>query len=144
MVDVSITAIALGADAQIKKVKFGEAAAVGAAVYFDSAAGTWKNADADAGAAQAGADGIGIVINEIESANEYGVVVTSGTIFIDTGLTKGVTYVVSNTAGRIAPNADAASGWFKTVLGVAGDAGGGTNSHDEFIMQPLVSGQDIA
>jgi len=144
MADVTITAVGLGSDATIKKVQFGEAAAIGAAVYYDSAAGNWKNADANASATTAGADGIAILLTEVEQANEYGVIVTDGTIYIDTGLTSGTTYVVSATAGGIAPDADSVSGWYKTVLGVAGSTlGAASYAHDTFVMKPLVSGKAI-
>lgn len=44
---------------------------------------------------------------------------TAGTLTIGGTVVVGTVYVVSATAGGIAPSADLATGWYTTILGVA-------------------------
>jgi hypothetical protein len=148
MAAVTITAVGLSSDCVTEKVQFGGASfpiSPGDACYMDTSDGNkWKLADADEGAAEAGRDGIGIMLTTVQQDGEYGMIVKSGTVLIDTGLTKGTAYVVGATAGAIQPDSDSTSNWYKTVLGVAGTEGSGTTDFDQLIMKPVVSGQQIA
>lgn len=49
---------------------------------------------------------------------------TGGTITIGATTVKGTTYIVSATAGGIAPYSDLANGWYRTIIGVATDTAG--------------------
>ncbi len=97
---------------------FGSAGATiapGQPVYLDSAAGTYKLADADAAAT---ADVKGIAVNYADSGDTL-VICQSGSMDIGATLVTGVIYVVSNTAGNIMPSADLTSGEFSSILGIA-------------------------
>lgn len=102
-------------------VQFGEAVTQGNALYQSSSDSKWYKADADTeAAAKAGAialtpgalDGFGLVA--LPSS-------TPGRSLVNLGatLTVGDVYVVSTTAGAIAPLADLATGDYVTILGVA-------------------------
>lgn len=111
-------------------------------VYWDQSTGLWKNADANVSAVTAGRDGIGILMNDVTVQGRYGVIIKSGNIYINTlGTAAGTPYIVGAVAaGDIAPATDQASGWFGTVLGVAGTEDVSTHVSDSFIMRPVVSG----
>ena len=143
MVAITVTAISLGANASTQLVQFGEAIALGASVYLNISDNKWYEALNDT-AAHAGGDGVGIALHAIEDDGFWGVIVTAGTVYIDGGLTEGTVLVIGDTAGDINPDVDLGSGDFKTVLGVVGDLGTGTTDSDEFTMQPLASGHQIA
>ena len=120
MADLSQTAANVGltndAGSQIDASKvYGEAVTQGNAVYLKTSDNKYWKADADA-AATASADGIALTPG---AADEYGVVCTEGYVDLGATLTVGETYVVSTTAGGIAPIADLGSGDYTTILGVA-------------------------
>ena len=144
--DVTITEIAIREDTVYQTVQVSEAVDRGDVIYRGNG-GVWAKADADADATgqAAGRDGIGFALTPAEQANEFVIVATSGDLKIDTGLTKGETYIVSDTSGKMALQSDIGSGFWSTVLGTAGEeGGGGTESLDEFVMQPIVSNQQVA
>lgn len=116
--DLSITTanFAAGNNA-IKQIgKAGAAISIGQLVYFDSTAASWKLADANASAATAFVGGIAATAS---SASGQDIIV----ITEDNDLTLGATlstsapvYVVSATAGGVAPSADISTGWYASVV----------------------------
>lgn len=115
--NVSLTT---ASDATIQKVKYGEAITQGQPVYLNSADGEYYKADANASSTTAAAAGIALTPG---AAGEYGIIVTSGEMDLGATLVVGETYVVSATAGAIAPIADLTTGDYPTILGVATTAG---------------------
>ena len=145
MAAISVTQIGLGSDAETAFVQFGVAVSVGNSVYMDTSdSNKWKLADADSTEATAGRDRVGIALHNCP-ADAYGIVVLSGTMYIDTlgASAKGTTFVVGSTAGAINPDSDSASTWYKTVLGVGGTESV-TGTYDTFTLTPIVSGAVIA
>lgn len=119
MVDVTITAanVAIGAGAQTTTYQAGAAINAGQLVYFDSTTGTVKLADADV---LASAAVIGMAVSEAAgAAGQFVTVVTKGYVTMNAGLSKGVTYYASTTAGGVAPFADLGAGDYITVIGTA-------------------------
>lgn len=117
MADISITAanVAIGSAAtQYSFVQFGETVTQGHSVYLKTDGKYWK-ADADG---LATAEGRGIVLTP-SGADGYGFIVTDGPMIMGATLAVGTTYVVSTTAGGIAPIADLGSGDFPCILGTA-------------------------
>jgi len=145
MADLSITDVGIGSDTKFEKALFGEAASPGDAVYLDTTVNKWKLADSDTGTpGPAGQNGVGLCLTLVEGDAEYGIVATKGTVRLVSGLTEGTTYVISNTAGGIAPDADiVTSGDYKTILGVGGTAATGTFTLDVFELQPIYTGHQI-
>lgn len=103
----------------------GIAIAVGDSCYKDTAANTWKLADATALATLGEGDNCGIAVCAAEAALQHVSVQTRGTITLGAGAAPalGETYVVSATAGKIAPEVDLAGTQFNCFLGI----GSGTN-----------------
>ena len=122
MADIIITAanVAAGAGASVINVTAGASITAGQAVYRDAADGLYKLADANA--SQAAAAAVGIALHAAASGQPLAVL-TGGNITIGATVAVGTIYVVSGTAGGIAPAADGVTGWFTTVLGVATTAG---------------------
>lgn len=119
MVDVTVTAanVAIGSGAQTVTLQAGAAINAGQLVYYDTTTGTAKLADADALASAALS---GMAISESAGATgQFITVVTRGYVTMNAGLTAGVTYYVSTTAGGVAPFADLGSGDYITVVGTA-------------------------
>lgn len=120
MADITTTAanVLAGSDAKKTRVTAGATVTAGKALYRDSADNKYKLADADAEATAAcdgialtgGADGQPIIIARPS---------LGGTINLGATLAVGQTYVVSTTAGGIAPISDLGSGDFATIIGVA-------------------------
>lgn len=100
---------------------FGATVTQGQPVYYDSATGTWKLADANpTGSGQAVTDTIGIALNAGSSGQPATVAVGDITgINLGATLVVGTTYVVSATAGAICPIADLTTGDFPIILGTA-------------------------
>lgn len=100
----------------------GEAITAGAVVYA-SAGTTYKLADADLSAAAATA--IGIALNGGATGQPL-IVQTAGspTIGVGASITDGAVYVLSGTAGKIAPVADLAAADYVTLIGVGNDVDG--------------------
>lgn len=105
-----------GASAKTQDVVFGETVTNGQPVYLKASDGKYYKADNDASEATAEARGIALVGN---SADGYGIIVTSGPIYIGATTAAGMNYVVSSTAGGIAPVADLGSNDYITSLGHA-------------------------
>lgn len=117
MADVTVTAAEVLPDSGTVTVSgtLGGTVTAGMAVYLDSTTTTWKAADANASAATAAAKGIALTGGV---SGQSVIVCTGGTL--DPGFTVDVAkiYVVSATAGGIAPAADIVTGWRTTILGI--------------------------
>lgn len=118
MADLTITAanVAAGSTAAKATGTAGVTITAGQVVYLDSATNTIKLADADASSATATCIGIALHASLAGQPISYQ---TDGTITIGATLTAGKVYVVSATAGGIAPSADLTTNWRTTILGVA-------------------------
>lgn len=124
MADISQTAanVAIGGNSvKTEIVQYGETVAQGMPLYQSTADSKYYKADADT-EATAKCSAIALTPG---SANAYGLVAkpsnTPGRALINLGATLvvGETYVVSTTAGGIAPESDLGTGDFVTVIGVA-------------------------
>lgn len=138
MADITITTanVAEGSNAVVEHGTAGAAITIGQAVYKDSSDSKWKLADADNSAATAGSNDIGIALTEADADGQRISVQKRGDINLGATLTVGEIYVLSGTAGGIAPEADLASNDWVTVLGVASTA-------SNLVMDPIVSGAQV-
>lgn len=123
MADVTITAanVSLGASASGSVVQVGEAVTAGQPLYLKAADSKYYKADANAGTAEATVTGIAMIP---ASADERTYMVTAGNIDIGGTTVVGTTYILSATAGGIAPETDYATGSYKTTLGTASNTSG--------------------
>lgn len=115
----TITAVRPTANTVFLLVPYGATIAAGQSVYRDSA-GLFQLTDADTSVVTASGNGIAITpgVN-----GGYGLIATGGSIvLVGTTMVVGETYLVSDTAGGIMPNADRDSGDFVTYLGNAASA----------------------
>lgn len=87
-----------------------------------TASGQLQLAQADS-ATNAEALGIALAPGQTGDTIPYAPLNNGGKIDLGAALTKGTTYVVSATAGKIAPQADLVSTNYLTILGVAEDTG---------------------
>ena len=117
MADLSITAANVdpAADAVIVTATAGATITAGQTIYIDSNS-LVQLADADLSAAAAAC--IGVAVNGA-SANQPISYQTSGGLDLGATLTIGEIYVLSGTAGGVAPEADLATGDYVVILGVA-------------------------
>ena len=117
MVDVTVTEAEVlpGTDTVYVDGLFGATITGGQLVYLDATTATYKLADTDVDAATALAVGIAMIGGV--SAQPCKIAVGGS---LDPGFTVGVgeVYVVSGTAGGIAPVADLANGDFTMVVGI--------------------------
>ena len=118
--DLSITATSFVPGARAVKTigTAGAAITIGQLLYYDSSAGTYKLADANASATTAAV--VGIAASAAASGQPV-IVITE-----DDDLTLGATlsmtapvYVMSATAGGVAPSADIVAGWYPAPILVA-------------------------
>ena len=136
MSDVSITAanVVAGANAKKRTGTAGSTITAGQAVYEDSS-DSFKFKLADANASAATAKCVGIALHGASSGQPLTIVeedddfTPGGTLSISAAADDGV-YVLSGTAGGIAPVGDLASGWYPVVLGVA-------KSTTKMILKPI-------
>ena len=121
MADVTVTAlnVAPAGQCSIRVVQLGETVTHGQVLYQKTTDRKYWLADADA-SDTALAQGIAL---HGGAANDYVVMAVAGPVDVGGTLTVGTTYVVSTTAGGIAPLADLGSGDFVTILGTASAAG---------------------
>ena len=136
MADLSITAanVAANTGASEEKLTAGATITAGQAVYLDSAASNVaKLAQSDGTEAEAAVRGI--AINGAASGQPVNIV-RSGTMDLGATLTVGETYVVSQTAGGVAPIGDLGSGDYVTHLGIATAA-------DELTLSIKASGVEV-
>ena len=146
MADLTITDVGIGSNTRFEAGVFGESANPGDVVYFNSATTKWLKAQADGTATEAGASRIGVCMTPVEADDEHGIVATEGTVRIvaDVAFAEGTTYVVSATAGAIAPDADiTTSTHYKTILGVGGTEASGTATLDVLDLKPQYTGHQI-
>ena len=106
---------------KIASVTAGATITAGQSVYKNSS-GTWALADADASAETAGQRGVGVALNGASSSQPLDVA-TGGEYDPGFTATEGVMYVLSGTAGGVAPSADLATGDWVTILGVGNSSG---------------------
>lgn len=112
----SITAVRPTTNTTTKEVTYGETIDAGEVVYFDSVDAEYKLADASASASAVVA---GIAMTPGVDGGR-GIIATGGNIIlVGTTAAVGGVYVVSATAGKIAPEADISSGEYVSVIGVA-------------------------
>jgi hypothetical protein len=118
MSDLSVTAANVDPadNAIIINGTAGATITAGQSIYKDSTDNKIKLADADSSLATAAAVGISLNGASDDQPIQYQ---SSGDIDIGATLTVGEIYLVSDTAGRIAPEADVGSGGWVTILGVA-------------------------
>ena len=119
MADLTITAanVVKGTGASISSGTAGGSITAGQSLYIDTANGNvLKPADTDAAALSATAAGIALHASSTGQPIAY---LTQGAITIGATLTAGQIYVVSATAGGIAPITDATTGWYVCILGYA-------------------------
>ncbi len=123
MSNVTITAASLlAADGALKRRRIaGEALAQGDAYYIDPSDRRAKKSRANGTVAQAAFDGIALAA--VAAAEQPFEGIEGGDVDVGANLTVGVPYVISATAGKIAPLADLAQGNKITGVGYAVDTG---------------------
>lgn len=117
--DLTITAanVVPAATAIFDRQNAGATITAGQSLYSDATdSNKMKLADANASASTAAAIGISVHAALAGQPISY---ITGGDLGLGAILTAGLIYVVSATAGAIAPAADLASGWYTTILGYA-------------------------
>jgi hypothetical protein len=133
MSDISVTAASVVANEGATRAEgtAGGTITAGQPIYKDASDG-YKLKAADTNASSASAAAVGIALHAALAGQpiEY---ITAGVLTLNAVLTVGETYIVSATAGGIAPVGDSASGWYTTHLGI-----GLTTS--TLLVKPLVSG----
>lgn len=120
MADLTITVanVVPGTGATQQSGTAGEAITIGQCVYLKAADGKIYKAQADGTAGEAAA--VGIATTTAAAAGQPISYQTSGTLAFGAILTKGEIYLVSATAGGIAPEADiVTTGHYVSILGVA-------------------------
>lgn len=119
MADLSVTAASVQPTSSTKRQTkiAGAAITAGQAVYVDSS-NLVQLADADSSATTAAA--VGISMNDAASGQPVSYAY-EGTLDMGSIITAGEIYVVSGTAGGIAPKADLASGDYVTILATGSD-----------------------
>jgi len=123
MADLSITAAEVLWVSGPKETKNAKVAITAGEVVFDSA-GEYDLADNDVDEATANARGI--ALNNAAAGQPLSIINTSGVVTLGASalVVEGAVYVLSSTAGGIAPAADLGSSDYTTVLGVGNGANG--------------------
>jgi hypothetical protein len=131
--DVTITAanVVSGTNSTFLDGTSGATITAGQVVYLDSTTKTFKLADCDTGTA-AQAVVVGIALHGASSSQPLKIQ-TAGSITVGGTLVVGEIYVLSGTAGGIAPKADLAPADRVSVLGVA-------TSASVLLLKPIISG----
>lgn len=125
MADLSVTAgsVLFSSGQRVSDYNAGASVTAGQCVYLDSSTSTLKLAQADGTAAEAAA--VGIALHAAGSGQPLSYAATGSTINIGATTAKTTTYLVSGTAGGVAPQADiSTSGWRVCRLGYATDTTG--------------------
>lgn len=122
MADLSQTPanVESGSDAITQRVQAGEALEAGMPVYLSSSDGKYYKADADDSSKY---DAIGVALCGA-SADGYFIIQTAGDMVVGATTTQGEVYVVSDTAGSIAPCTDLTTDWYPCIVGIAKDTSG--------------------
>ncbi len=116
MADLTITAANVGAVTGYRSVPviYGAAVAHGEPVYKKSSDSKYYPADA-----ATNPEAIGIALTPGFAADDVGIILTAGPLYLGAILTAGEHYVVSATAGKIAPRGDLIATNTLTSLGIA-------------------------
>ena len=123
MADITVTAanVVSGSDAIKKQGVAGASITAGQPLYIDTANNNvLKLADANASLLTSTVDGIALHAAATGQPITYQ---SGGLITIGATVAVGTVYVVSATAGGIAPSADLATGMYTAILGVATTSG---------------------
>ena len=126
MADVTVTAANVRAGdttsgANVTTVKAGETITAGMSVYKKASDSEYYKADANLSAEGAGSTDIAVALTNAGDGEPM-VIQDKGVYTVGGTVTLGQIYVVSATAGGIAPASDGASGWYTTILGTAASA----------------------
>lgn len=117
MADLTITAAnVVSKGTKTEQGTAGTTITAGQAVYYNTSTKKWELADADA---EASVTRVGIALNSASLNQPIIVARPTGNLDLGATLTVGTVYVVSTTAGGIAPITDLLSGDFVCILGVA-------------------------
>lgn len=118
MADLSgITAVRPTENTRTELVKYGATISLGNTLYLDASDNEYKLADADL--SEAAAKSVAIAMTPGVDGG-YGLVAKDGSIIlVGATMTAGESYLVSDTAGGIRPNADKNSGDYITEIGRA-------------------------
>jgi hypothetical protein len=122
--DLSITGTAVipSASAVIVTATAGEAITRGQLVYKKASDRKIYKADANSATAEV-RDCVGIAVTDSSTGGPIAYVTEDPNLAIAaSGLTNGTVYILSATPGGLAPEADATTGWFVTVVGIAKNA----------------------
>lgn len=111
--------VAADADASQEVVTAGEAVDAGMPVYKKASDSKWYKARNDNTAEVSGVSGVRIALNSTPGANQPLSTFIKGKVNLGATLTVGETYMLSNTAGKVAPIGDLATNRYVTILGVA-------------------------
>lgn len=116
-ISITTTAVYPGSNAKTEDGVAFETVTAGQAVYKDASTGKFGLADTNS--ATAGIRALyGVALNGA-TANQSVRIQRSGQITIGAALTIGKIYVLGSTPGAINPEADLASGWYTSILGIA-------------------------
>jgi hypothetical protein len=121
MADLTITAASFlpSDNASIVTCVAGATIAAGDVLYRDTAdSSKVKPADANSGTSAARTV-FGIALHAVAAGQKLLVVTEDPALVVGAAVVTGTTYILSANAGKIAPDSDAAAGWYKTILGVA-------------------------
>ena len=146
MADLAITEVGITAATQFARALVGQAGVPGDVLYLDTSSGNkWKQAVADGTEEQAGKDGLAIQLTFTEADGDFALIALDGNLRMaaDVGYGEGTTYVVSETAGKIAEDGDIGSGSYKSIIGVGGTEGASSNDLSLFVLNPLATGQQV-
>jgi hypothetical protein len=119
MANITVTPanVTAGAGAVVQRsYNAGASITAGQTVYLDPATNLWQLASANTSQATAVVAGIAL---HAASAGQPLAVQVGGTINIGATVAVGTIYVLGATAGSIAPVADALTGWYTSIVGVA-------------------------
>ena len=121
MADLVVTAasVVAGTPSVTDDGTAGEALTAGQCVYLKTSDGRWYKADANVTTVEAGADGLKIALNNAPGAGQPVKLLRNGNVNLGATLAIGQVYVVSATAGGIAPFADLVITNLVSILGVA-------------------------
>lgn len=123
--DISITSTSVAPSATglrfTRVYKAGAAITAGQAVYLEASSNTVKLADANGASAEI-RTAIGIATGTVASGGLVPVCYKDSAFAIGATVTNGAVYILSATAGGIAPVADLTTGWYGQVVGLGASA----------------------
>jgi len=123
MADLSQTPanVRAGSGAVTTLATAGEAFDAGMPLYLNSNDGRWYKADADDSSKY---NATGYALTGSDAAADSFVVQTGGQCNVGATTVQGQIYVVSSTAGKIAPSSDMTTNWYPAIVGAALNTGG--------------------